>query len=436
MDLRLERYLEEKREELIEDIAALVAIPSIHGQKESCRQALAYMARRAADFGMTSRMTAEEDVCVIELGAGEEILGILVHVDVVDPGDPEKWRTPPFTLSRTEEALWGRGTVDDKGPAMVCLYVLRALKELGYPLNKRLWLIVGSCEEGIWTDMEHFKAQFQLPAFGFTPDGNFPLYNVEKGYADVCLTFPVPPDGSLLALSAGESRNSIPSLAVIRTREGGERIYQGVSAHSSAPELGDNAIVKLCRDLADACPYPFLRFVSRFLEDWYVPGLALDDGSEYYQGERVGRTTAVPTVLRLEESGVTLNINLRHRFGVTGESILAGFRRYEQEYGFRTELVECLDPLMVSENHPALRLMDRIYREHGYEGAFLVAPGCTYAKSMDNFVCWGPVFPGDPDCAHMENEHLLLDGMMESAKLYADYLVRAAAGTELESSAQ
>lgn len=426
MRQRIDGYLEQKREELIADIQALVGIPSLHGDKEACRKALEYVRKRAHAFGMKTRMTSAEDVCVVELGSGREIVGILTHVDVVGIGDPEKWIYPPFEAVQEGDALLGRGTVDDKGPVMMSLYALRALKELEVPLNKRIWLIVGTCEEGIWTDMEHFKQEFECPSFGFTPDGKFPIYNVEKGYADISLTFDEPEVERILALTAGDSRNTIPSLAVIRTREEGTLEYNGVSAHSSAPELADNAIVKLCRDLTGRYPFSFLRFVSRFLLDYYVPELELDDGSEFYNGAYAGRTTAVPTVLNKKGGAVVLNINLRQRFGVTRDRILNCFRRYEETYRYHTELVECQDPIMVSEKLPTFQLMRQIYEAYGCKGGFSLSQGCTYAKAMDNFVCWGPVFPGDPECAHMENEKLMLPGMLTATKMYATYLAYAA----------
>lgn len=427
---RIEAYLQQRQTELVEDIRTLIRIPSVHGRQADCRQALEYVCQRAEAFGMKTRMTSTGDVGVIELGSGTEIVGILTHVDVVDIGDPEKWTYPPFEATQADGALWGRGTVDDKGPVMMSLYALKALKDLEVPLDKRIWLIVGTCEEGIWTDIEHFKEEFEHPAHGFSPDGNFPIFNVEKGYADICLTFTEPALDTIVSLAAGESRNSIPSLATIQLQGEEMEAYHGVSAHSSSPQLADNAIVKLCKALEDRRPLAFSRFVARFLADYHAPGLRFDDGSDYYHGEYVGRTTAVPTVLRKEGGSVILNINLRQRFGVTQADILDAFRRHEDAYGYRTELIECLDPMMVSEHRPELQLMKEVYSSYGYEGAFCLAHGSSYAKSMENFVSWGPVFPGNPDCAHMEDERIMLQSMMTATSMYAVYLARVASGPD------
>lgn len=423
MRKKTDAYLEQKQEELLKDIRELVRIPSLHGDVQNCTAALEYVRRRAQDFGLKTSMTAEKDVCVIELGDGPGTVGVLTHVDVVGIGDPQKWTYPPLDMTIDKGAIWGRGTADDKGPVMISLYVLRAIKELGIPLKKKICLIVGSCEEGIWTDMEHFKEQFPAPDHGFTPDGAFPIYNVEKGYADICLTFSEPEGCRITRLLAGDSRNTIPPRAVIQLKGGEEIAYDGISAHSSAPESADNAIIKMCKDREKLYPFNFMKFIDRFLSDCHVPQLKLDDGTEFYNGEYAGKTTAAPTVISAENGVVTVNVNIRHRFGNTGESILARFREHEREYNFKARLIECQDPIMVSEKLPSLRLMQQVYESYGHKSEFCLAPGCTYAKALENFVCWGPFFPDDVDRVHMEDECLSIKTIMEAAKIYAAYLV-------------
>ena len=89
MRKKTDAYLEQKQEELLKDIRALVRIPSLHGDVQNCTAALEYVRRRAQDFGLKTSMTAEKDVCVIELGDGPETVGVLTHVDVVGIGDPQ-----------------------------------------------------------------------------------------------------------------------------------------------------------------------------------------------------------------------------------------------------------------------------------------------------------------------------------------------------------
>ena len=64
-----------------------------------------------------------------EAGQGEKVIGVLSHLDVVPAGNG--WTVPPFAGTvrdgRLYGRLYGRGSVDDKGPAVVCTYALRDL---------------------------------------------------------------------------------------------------------------------------------------------------------------------------------------------------------------------------------------------------------------------------------------------------------------------
>lgn len=58
---------------------------------------------------------------------------------------------------------------DDKGPTLAALFAMKELQDAGVPLNRRVRLIFGQCEEsGEWDDMNYYKQTQQLPVFGFT----------------------------------------------------------------------------------------------------------------------------------------------------------------------------------------------------------------------------------------------------------------------------
>ncbi len=86
-------------------------------------------------------------------GDGEEEFAILAHLDVVPAGDG--WTKDPFGGKIEDGKIWGRGTVDDKGPAVCCLYCLKSLKDKGFAPRKKIKLIVGCNEECGWGCIEH-----------------------------------------------------------------------------------------------------------------------------------------------------------------------------------------------------------------------------------------------------------------------------------------
>jgi acetylornithine deacetylase/succinyl-diaminopimelate desuccinylase-like protein len=63
------------------------------------------------------------------------------HMDVQPASkETEPWDTEPFVMTRKGDSYFGRGTTDDKGPALAALYGARAAIEAGVPVNIRfLW---------------------------------------------------------------------------------------------------------------------------------------------------------------------------------------------------------------------------------------------------------------------------------------------------------
>lgn len=429
MKQKIEEYILKNKENMQEDIQQLVHFESINGRFEENRDCLAFFLSRAREMGFSVKMTKTEDVGVIEMGSGDQTLGILVHLDVVATGDPGKWTDPPFSGAVHDGCIWGRGTVDDKGAAVMSLYAMKAVAESGIPLTKKIWLIVGTSEESNWTDIENFKREFPMPDCGFSPDGEFPIYNAENGYVDIELAFYSDGNKGILAISAGESTNTIPSLATLTLEDGTRIVKHGVSAHSSIPEAGENAIIKLGKALyaESGTVYQF----ARFLHDYYGQN---EDGRTLCPAsadECACPTTVAPTVLRYVKQDlsrsdsfahVSLNLNIRQRPGTALKDILHIFEPLAPKYGFQFEVIEYLEPMLVSEELPFLKIMQKTCEEYGICSEFRPASGTTYAKSMPNFVSWGPVFLEDPACAHMEDERLSLDTMLLATKLYAHFL--------------
>jgi succinyl-diaminopimelate desuccinylase len=435
MKNRIDAYFEGQKQKIAKDIRALINIESVNGDKEGNRKALEFVMKRATEMGIPCKLTHEEDVLLAQIGSGDEKIGILVHVDVVQSGDITKWTHPPFSGYIDENFIWGRGALDDKGPAILSLYTLKAVLDLNIPLNKQIWLIVGTGEEGgEWTDIEHFKSEFGLPDYGFSPDGDFPIYNEENGYVDIELEFTEPKRDELVYLAAGGSVNTIPSKAEIQFRDQPVMEFHGVAVHSSTPELGENSIEILCRQLTDRQDLKFIRFISDFLlGDFTGSSLGLSPKEDDLESDSTKRhTVCVPTVLKLTDKGVFLNINIRQKYGITKEEILLQFEKYAHEYGASVRMINYLSPIKVNEKHQALQMMKHAYEEFGHKSSFEVAFGTSYAKSMENFVSWGPNFPEEVNCAHMENEKISLSSFMKAAKIYTLFLARCAGASSSE----
>ena len=423
---RIDAYIDGKIEEMIHEILHLVSFPSITENKEENVACLKYVLDLAQALGFKTMTTSAWDVGIVEMGEGDETLGILVHVDVVGIGDRDKWSLDPFEGIVKDGFLWGRGTEDDKGAVVMSLYAMKAVQELGLPMHRKVWLIIGTSEETKWTDIASFKREFPVPDFGFSPDGRFPIFHIEKGYADVVLDFYRDGKKGIRKLRSGDSANTIPSKARITLEDGVPIVVHGKSTHSSLPKDGDNAILKLCKKLKknESVDFDFVNFVRKYLGHDGLTDLHIDDGSAYYEGDFIGNTTLAPTILALVDDRVRLTINIRHKYGTTCEDILNTFNAHAEEFGYEARIIEYLDPMWVGEGLPFLKVLKEVSEEYGMDSSLQFAPGTSYAKSMKNFVSWGPVFPNDPSTAHIEDEKISIEAIVLASKLYARLISR------------
>ena len=260
----IKRYIEDNEKNIISDLKGLVDIPSISSDKTNVKKALDYVLQLAQRMGFGAKSVLDHQVGVIEIGEGDETIGILSHVDVVPPGNLQSWSSPPFDMKVEDGCLWGRGTLDDKGAIIVCLYAMKCVLGSGQALQKKIQMILGTQEEVEWSDMEGYVANYPLPDYGFTPDGEFPLCNIEKGCMDVELRFACECEGYengwyLTCLHAGQAANSVPDSCTCqmeRYRDGiaVERktlTTGGKAVHSCQPEKGENAIFHMADLIAE-----------------------------------------------------------------------------------------------------------------------------------------------------------------------------------------
>lgn len=417
----IKKFFDKEEQNILNDLDKLISYKSRSTDRKECEEALEFVLNRASEMGFETQMGKYKDVGTVVLGDGEETIGILAHVDVVPEGVPENWNSDPFKLTLSDGELLGRGVVDDKGPVIACLYALKYLKERKISLNKRIMLIIGTMEEIKWEDMDHFKEEFELPDYGFSPDGTFPIFNRENGYIDVELIFK---ELELIGdenIKGGSARNSIPSSA--EAFIGGDKLeYKGINAHSSVPSVGKNAIALMCEDLAAKTNLRFAEFMAKYFpEDVYSSNLKfrMKDGSMSGDGD----LTIVPTLIRQAGNKIYVNLNVRNDYKLPTKSVIEALEEKREEGNYDISIIEILESVWVDEDLPWVRRMDKVLTDNGLPGGCRFAPGCTYAKSIPNIVCFGPVFEGDRECAHMDNEGQSLEHYILSAELYTQYLV-------------
>lgn len=351
-------------------------------------------------------------------GTGDEVLGILGHLDVV-PAKPNEWKYPPFDGVIADGKLFGRGTMDDKGPMIACLFAVKALKESGFVPSKSVRLIFGCDEESGMQCVEHYFAKQPFPTVSFSPDGDFPVINREKGIYQFDVVCGKLPKG--VTITAGDRANVVPNYCEATLSDGKVLTATGISAHGSTPDKGDNATHKVIRQLAEMFPdNATLRFVNDKVCDitgnkW---GIALHD-------EPSGNLTCNLGVIRTKADG-TLVVTVDIRFPVTYTcNQMYDLLRANTPAEFVISNGHISEPLFVpSQSDLVVTLMDVYNTALNAHTEPLAIGGGTYSRCLPNCVAFGPLFPDEEQTIHMPNECISLENLRLMSQLYLEAIYR------------
>jgi dipeptidase D len=465
------------REEVVDTLAKLVSYntvadkdlpvernPQHTGFKQFLKAEAARLGFDFADYGQ---------VVVIGLGApdAQERVGMIAHGDV-QPVDPSKWKKSPFELDRTSEPgkLLARGAEDDKGPIATALYAMKSLKDLQLPLSKRIELYVYMAEESDWEPLVAFVKTHPLPQVNITLDAEYPAVTAEKGYGTVALTFPktgiaaqadepavaqfgggffgsqIPEDAQATIANASPALEAqIRQRAAKQTgmrysfeRKGGDLaiVAKGVSAHSSKPEDGLNAISMLADALAvRAWPDTAAGAMVNFLNEMVGTGyLGEKFGNIAYRDGFMGPMTVAPTVIRQNEAGGELSINIRRPQGKSAQQLsneinaaLAQWQGAHQSAQLADVKVQIGDP-WIQQDAPHLPVLMKVFSYFtGVKDPKPVAVGGgTNSRLFPHAVSFGPAMPRTVYTGHSEHEFITLKQLLLNLEMYTAVLAELA----------
>lgn len=409
--------LDEKK--LVEDIRGLLRIDSTTGVREKeyplgkgVNDAIDYVIAKGKEFGFTGENL--DGYCgYVEMGKGEKMIGILAHVDTVPVDD--NWTHPAFDCTEENGYLYGRGIVDDKGPAMIALHAMKALADSGIELDKRIRLIIGGDEEGgEWLCMKHYKEKAEMPTCAFSPDASYPATYAEKGILRIDITGKLPEGTPPLTLTAGNKINVVPAFAEATVEEQTIKT-EGKPAHAMMPDHGISALFLLVKELrAKGFVHPFLDLVEKA----NVQGLniALED-------EPSGKLTINPAIAKVDGDEASLACDIRYPVTCDKDDILARINESLAPLGFAVTSYEHTGPLYVPVDSPLICTLQRIYKEQTGDSIPPVSTGGgTYARAFDNAVAFGVVFPDEEETAHMPDENWSLASIRKNFQIIANTL--------------
>lgn len=448
-------YLDSHLEDMVTDLERLIKIPSVMGDPahdapfgDQPAAALTEMLDICRDAGLSVR-NIENYIGTADLFPTEGVpeLGILCHLDVVPAGNG--WSVPPFSLTRRDGKLIGRGAIDDKGPSVAALYAVRAVKDSGITLNKNVRLIFGTNEENGSDDLARYRKTEALPEMLFTPDGSYPLINAEKGMLRISYAGKISPD---ISIKGGGAINAVPESAeaILNTVSADISPYEnrfdgvkisaeplgdkikitavGKSAHASTPESGRNAITALLTVLSEICSDPAISALSKMF-----PQVETDGASQGIKcSDDLGGLTSVLSII--SASGGVLEAKQDIRFPVTKTSkdILDKLKKAAEAAGLKMQADMISEPHHVPEDSDFIRTLLEVYEKvTGEKGHCVAIGGGTYVHETNTGVAFGAEFPGEENNMHGADEFITEESLLKNAKIFATAIVRLCSDEKL-----
>ena len=407
--------------------------PYGEGPKAALMDALALGERLGFKTGC-----ADNRVGWVEYGEGEEMVGVLGHLDVVPVGD-DGWTYPPFGAEIHDGKLWGRGVLDDKGPIIGSIFALKAIRDLGLPIDRRIRVLFGTDEECGSSCVEYYVDNgYEMPTIGFTPDGDFPLIFFEKGMTRFDVGGKVTDKGNIEVeyFGGGIAANVVTptcklivkgDIKVAETegvtvcKEDDKTIVEavGLGAHGSMPELGVNAAVKLLNAVKENdFGGDFARYMNFILEKVGTEVHGESFGVHYID-EETGETSCNLGVLNFDGENMSLTLDIRYPKTATAEVVDPAVEAVAKEYGLEilgTSGAKCL--YVPQDSELVVKLMDVFKTMTGRDDKPMAIGGGTYAKHFPNMVAFGPCFVEDPSVIHQPNEYAEISKLMQGIQMF------------------
>ena len=436
------------KDDFLASLKTLISYPSVLNEGENgtpfgqaIQDVLEKTLEIAQEMGFQTYLDPEGYYGYAEIGQGEELLAVLCHLDVVPAGDLEDWQTPPFEATLKDGWLIGRGVQDDKGPSLAALYAVKSLLDQGVAFTKRIRFIFGTDEETLWRCMNRYNQIEEKADLGFAPDSSFPLTYAEKGLLQVKLHGPGWED---LPLQAGRALNVVPDKATYKgqrleellpvieqsgvdyTEEACAVTVLGLSKHSKDAAEGVNAIVGLAESLSLIQPHPALLFIADAVgQD--ATGAALFGE---IKDEPSGTLSFNIATLSIDEQHSEIGIDIRIPVLADKGALVERLTEVAASYQLQYEEFDYLAPLYVPLDSPLVSTLMKVYQEEtGDQTPAMSSGGATFARTMENCVAYGALFPGAEQTEHQANERAKLEDLYRALEIYAE-TIRQLAGKE------
>ncbi|MFC2011386.1 YgeY family selenium metabolism-linked hydrolase [Chloroflexota bacterium] len=374
--------LDARGNETVELLRELIRTPSVTGEE---KQVAELIAGKLLDSGLKDVRIDEAGnvICKITGSGGGPVLLYNGHIDTVPVGDRSLWQFNPFGAEIVDGRIVGRGACDMKGSLAAMMMAVDTIRRVDVKLKGSLILTMVVKEENGLQE----GTKYAMEEGGLRPD---------------------------VAL-VGEATNLHVSLGC-RGRIGVDIAVKGKSAHASNPSQGVNAITKM----------------NKMIE-------AISD-MELTRHEFLGTTTQVvtnitcqPGQLNIVPNLCTISIDRRIIPGDSLEKTKAEFRALidrlkveDPTFDADVETGKLALPAYTSPEEPAVKVLqnsaEQVLGRKPELSKYSFGTDASYLCAVSGIPTIG-FGPGDETNAHSVNDHVSIDDLIESSKVYAIFAI-------------
>ena len=411
-------------------------------------------------------------------GAGDEVVGIHAHADVV-PVTPENWvlkdgtRLDPFKITLIGDRMYGRGTEDDKNGIVVTLYAMKVIKDEKLPLARNFKLLVDTTEETTGDAIPYYFERNPTPNYNLALDGGYPVVIAEKGYGTVMAEFAKRKSegkgAEIISMTGGLATNQIPSASVativsdkpaalaaslqkagteFAKRNGGNfqvnakvdgnnvlLTVTGVSAHSSEPESGVNPVARMLvfinsLDGKVAFKHNHITDAARYAADnWGLDYLGNTLGVGF-SDSFMGPLTTSLTYVAMDDNAFKLAVNLRVPKGKSPEKLKAEIADKLAAWSKKNHVAVAFDysiaePMYRNPEGEWVKALLAVSTENlGMKHEFGTSAGATSVHELPNGVQFGLARPEVKYTGHTDGEFKTVDQFQLDLQIVTEMMGR------------
>jgi succinyl-diaminopimelate desuccinylase len=446
MDNKIDRWIDERKDAILAELAELVSFRSISVYKpesedpfgSECTAVLEKALQLAANHGLSSKNL--DNYCGyarLDVTADPKEFGLFAHLDVVP--ELEGWFGDPYKVEIRDGWAMGRGISDNKGGAVASMFALEYLQTQTKPRHNWL-LFFGLNEESGMRDLAYFLKHHPAPALSLVPDAGFPVCYAEKSHINIRVKIDLFKT-NIVSMHAGTVVNIVPgdAEAVIAVKESYEKdpanignlpstkvTAKGLSAHASMPDQGVNAIAKLAEELLASnllndAGRKVMKLVHTLASDNHgiVAGVNRDDPD-------LGDTSHSCSLARVEGRDLFLTFDIRFPATTKAQEISDQLNAFYHERGLGIEVLRFDDALPKDPHAPLISKLTEIVNEvKGTKLEPYTMGGGTYARKLPNAYGFGldsdsprpDFFPPGHGNVHQPNESIHLPEYFQSLKI-------------------